>query len=104
MQAWSVSADQFAVLLGCSQRAWSRARRERPDLLLPQRESDRLVVIRRVFDHAGSVFDDQRDAVAWLSTANDALSGATPLSLMGTDAGAQSVDDVLTRLEFGVYA
>jgi uncharacterized protein (DUF2384 family) len=74
MQAWSLSAARFAALLGWSERTWNRARRARPDALLSQRASDRLVLIRRVFDHAGSVFDDQQDAVAWLSAANEALS------------------------------
>ena len=52
----------------------------------------------------GAVFDDHEAACDWLSTPNPALSGHSPLSLLATDAGASRVDDVLTRLEFGVYA
>ena len=58
----------------------------------------------QVLDHAGAVFDDDQDAAAWLSMPNHALSGDTPLSLMDTDAGVRQVDDVLTRIEFGVFA
>lgn len=57
----------------------------------------------KVLEHAESVFDNEQDAVEWLSTPNPSLSGRAPLSLLDTDAGAREVDDVLTRLEFGVY-
>ncbi len=59
---------------------------------------------RRVIDHASSVFDDETDAVAWMSAPNDALSGESPLSLLDTDAGVRLVEEVLTRVEFGVYS
>ena len=82
----------------------SGAGRWSPDGLLSPVESDRLLRARRVFDHARAVFDNAQDAVAWFSMPNHALSGETPLSLMDTDAGVHQVDDVLTRIEFGVYA
>ena len=49
-------------------------------------ESDRLLRLRDVFDHALAVFDSDKDAVAWFSLPNEALSADTPLSLMDTDA------------------
>ena len=109
MQTWSIPVGAFAALLGVSERKWSRARAGGPDGLLSPVESDRLLRARQVFDHARAVFDrafsgDDRDAVAWFSMPNHALSGDTPLSLMDTDAGVHQVDDVLTRIEFGVYA
>ena len=104
MGAWSIPVARFAAILGCSERKWSRARAGAPDMLLSPTESDRLLRTRRVLDHAGTVFDGYGDTAAWLSTPNDALSGESPLSLMDTDAGVRLVDEVLTRLEFGVYA
>ena len=67
-------------------------------------DSERLLRTRWLFEHARTVFDDEADARAWLSTPNAALSGRPPLSLLDTDADARLVDAVLTRLEFGVYA
>ncbi len=67
-------------------------------------ESDRLVRVTPLLQHAKLVFDNERDAAAWFSMPNQALRGETPLSWLGTDAGVHQVDDVLTRLEFGVYA
>ena len=104
MQTWSIPVGAFAALLGVSERKWSRARAAGPDGLLSPVESDRLLRARQVFDHARAVFDNDQDAVAWFSMPNHALSGDTPLSLMDTDAGVHQVDDVLTRIEFGVYA
>jgi putative toxin-antitoxin system antitoxin component (TIGR02293 family) len=54
--------------------------------------------------YARAVFDDEHDTVAWLSAPNDALSGESPLSLLDTDAGVRLVEEVLTRIEFGVYS
>ena len=104
MQTWSIPVSAFAALLGVSERKWSRARAGGPHGLLSPVESDRLLRARQVFDHARAVFDHDQDAVAWFSMPNHALSGDTPLSLMDTDAGVHQVDDVLTRIEFGVYA
>ena len=104
MHLWSIPVGAFAALLGVSERKWSRARGGGSDRLLSPVESDRLLRASRVFDHARAVFDNDQDAVAWFSTPSHALSGETPLSLMDTDAGVHQVDDVLTRIEFGVYA
>lgn len=104
MQMWSIPVGAFAALLGVSERKWSRARAGRGDGLLSPVQSDRLLRASQVFDHARAVFDDDQDAVAWFSIPNHALSGETPLSLMDTDAGVRHVDDVLTRIEFGVFA
>lgn len=104
MVAWSIPVARFAAILGCSERKWSRARAGALDVALSPTESDRLCRTRRLFEHARTVFDDDADARAWLSTPNPALSGEPPLALLDTDAGVRLVDDVLTRLEFGVYA
>ena len=104
MQRWSIPVGAFAALLGVSERKWSRARAGRGEGLLSPVQSDRLLRASQVLDHARGVFDDDQDAVAWLSMPNHALSGETPLSLMDTDAGVRQVDDVLTRIEFGVFA
>ena len=104
MRAWSIPVARFAAILGCSERKWSRARAGALGVLLSPTETDRLCRTRRLFEHARTVFDHDADARAWLSTPNPALSDEPPLALLDTDAGVRLVDDVLTRLEFGVYA
>ena len=104
MRNWSIPVARFAAILGCSERQWGRLRAGAPDGLLSPAASDRLLRTRRVIDHASSVFDDETDAVAWMSAPNDALSGESPLSLLDIDAGVRLVEEVLTRVEFGVYS
>ena len=104
MRAWSIPVARFATVLGVSERQWGRARSGASNATLSPVASDRLVRVVRVFDHAKTIFDNQGNAVEWFVTSNPALSGEAPLSLLDTDAGVHEVDDVLTRLEFGVYA
>lgn len=104
METWSIPVSRFAAILGTSERKWSRLRSAGHGTILNTVESDRLLRLRDVLDHALTVFDSDKDAVAWFSLPNQALSGDTPLSLMDTDAGVHEVDAVLTRLEFGVFA
>ena len=66
-------------------------------------ESDRLVRAWRIFEHARAVFDDDKGVAAWFAAPNPALSGKAPLSMMDTDASVHEVDNILARLEFGVY-
>jgi len=104
MREWSIPVAVFAALLGISERRWSRVRAGASDRRLSPTESDRLLRASRVFEHAKAIFDSDGDAVSWFSIPNHALSGEMPLSLMDTDAGVHQVDEVLTRIEFGVYA
>ena len=66
-------------------------------------ESDRLYRLSRIMAHAVDVFDDKAKAGAWMRRGNRALNGETPLSLLNTDIGARQVDDVLGRIEHGVF-
>ena len=104
MESWSVPVTRFAAILGCSERTWWRARGGPPEVVLPAAASDRLLRTLRVLTHAGAVFDGKADARAWMSSPNAALGGASPLALLDTAEGVRLVDEVLTRLEFGVYA
>ena len=104
MRAWSIPVARFATVLGVSERQWSRTRSGASNAVLSPVTSDRLMRVAQVFAHAKTIFDNHGDAVQWFVTSNPALSGEAPLALLDTDAGCREVDDVLTRLEFGVYA
>ena len=58
----------------------------------------------QVFERAEAVFEDDRGVAAWFTAPNPALCGEAPLSRLDTDAGVHEVDNILTRLEFGVYS
>jgi putative toxin-antitoxin system antitoxin component (TIGR02293 family) len=68
-------------------------------------ESDRLLRTSRVFSRALALFEsDLARARAWLETPARALGGRAPRDLATTDAGAHEVEDLIGRLEHGVFS
>ena len=72
--------------------------------MLNSEESAKVIRLARIIERADDVFDSLDKAVDWLKTRNSSLSGLTPLSLVDTDVGAESVLDTLGRIEHGVFA
>ena len=78
-------------------------RKRRGEHLSPD-ESDRLARVLHLHRIALETFDGDTDKVStWLRTPNRALSGEVPLELIVTSPGARLVEDVLLRLEHGVF-
>ncbi|HEY3935006.1 MAG TPA: antitoxin Xre/MbcA/ParS toxin-binding domain-containing protein [Gemmatimonadales bacterium] len=67
-------------------------------------ESDRLARLARIVVRAGDALGSAPVAYHWLAKANRALGGSTPLSLLDSDAGTLAVEQVLGRIEHGVYS
>ena len=72
--------------------------------MLSTEESAKLLRFARVVERAEEFFQAAEPALAWLKADNAALGGVTPLSLLDTDIGADSVLDTLGRIEHGVFA
>ena len=67
-------------------------------------ESDRLLRIARVYVKAVALFEgDQAQAADWLHTPLVALGQASPFQYAATEAGALEVEDLIGRLEHGVF-
>ena len=96
-----VSRSELARALGIPERTLARRKREG---ILTSEESAKLLRLARVVGRANEVFEDLDAALHWLKSPNSALSGATPLGLLDTDVGAESVLDTLGRIEHGVFA
>lgn len=96
-----VSHAELARALGIPERTLARRKREG---ILSSEESAKLLRLARAVGRANEVFEDSAPALHWLKSPNAALSGATPLSLLDTEIGAESVMDTLGRIEHGVYA
>ncbi|MGF6956603.1 putative toxin-antitoxin system antitoxin component (TIGR02293 family) [Paraburkholderia youngii] len=62
-----------------------------------------MLLLARVLARAAEVFEDLELALSWLQTPAAVLEGATPLSLLSTDDGAERVMDALGRIEHGVF-
>lgn len=96
-----VTQSELALALGIPERTLARRKKEG---IFNSEESGKLVRLARVVERAEEVFEDLNAALNWLKSPNAALSGATPLSLLDTDIGAESVLDTLGRIEHGVFA
>ncbi len=100
-KAIHVTHSELAVALGIPERTLARRKKEGT---LNSEESAKLVRLARVIERAEEVFEDLGASLDWLKSPNAALAGATPLSLLDTDIGAESVMDTLGRIEHGVFA
>ena len=96
-----LSINEAAVVLRIPERTLARRKKEKR--LLPE-ESDRVIRLARVYAHAMEVFETQDDATGWFKDPIRALGGRRPLDLLDTDVGAERVDAVLTRIQYGVYS
>ena len=68
-------------------------------------ESDRLLRAARVFGVTIALFEgDVYAARAWLSSSQKALDGAVPLEMARTEVGAREVENLVGRLEHGVFS
>ena len=80
------------------------ARRQQEGQLNPD-ESDRLLRAARIFEMVVDLFEgDLDEARRWLLTPNPALGGDSPLAFTSTDVGAREVENLIGRLEHGVFA
>ena len=96
-----LSQAELSAALGIPERTMARRKREGK---LNSEESAKLVRLARVIERAEEVFEDFDAAIDWLKSTNTSLAGVTPLSLLDTDIGAESVTDTLGRIEHGVFA
>jgi putative toxin-antitoxin system antitoxin component (TIGR02293 family) len=80
------------------------ARRQSEGKLRPD-ESDRLFRASALFEKAIDLFEgDVTAAGRWLQAPQEALSNRTPLELASTDVGAREVENLILRLEHGVFS
>jgi putative toxin-antitoxin system antitoxin component (TIGR02293 family) len=80
------------------------ARRKRSGRLSPD-ESEKLLRISAVFEQAVDLFEgDKAGALKWLTTPKRVLENETPLAYSRTELGAREVEDLIGRLEHGVFS
>ena len=67
-------------------------------------ESDRVVRFARLMGKAVEVMESEENARRWLTSPQVGLGGAVPLAFAKTEVGAREVEDLLGRIEYGVYS
>jgi putative toxin-antitoxin system antitoxin component (TIGR02293 family) len=94
--------SELAPVLGIPER--TLARRRVSGYLSPE-ESERLLRISHLFEKAVELFGgDVVSAVRWLTTKKKYLENQPPLQYAKTELGAREVENLLGRLEHGVYS
>ncbi|MBI2928495.1 MAG: DUF2384 domain-containing protein [Verrucomicrobia bacterium] len=96
--AIEVSTERLARLVRISPRTLARRKVLTPD------ESERILRIGQLFQRAIGVLGDETEARSWLLAPQKALGGATPLDYAETEPGGRAVEDLLGRLEHGVFS
>jgi putative toxin-antitoxin system antitoxin component (TIGR02293 family) len=93
--------DQVIAYLRIPPRTLVRRKQSRR---LSRDESERLDRLARLFTQAVELFSGRRDsAVAWMLRPCRALGGVAPLVMAETEVGCRAVEDVIGRLEEGVF-
>ena len=92
--------EQLAAKLAISR---STLQRRRAAGRLSPDESDKVMRLSRLLEHATNVFGDIERARAWLKFPQRGLGGAVPLDYAETEVGAREVENLLGRIEYSVY-
>jgi len=93
--------ESLARQLSISRSTLQRRKAERR--LSPQ-ESDRVIRFWKILQHAVDLFGTVDRARTWLKHPQFGLGGAVPMEFAKTEAGAREVDDLLGRIDYGVYS
>ena len=97
----NISEARLARVTGISPTSLTRRKRSG---VLTQDEGEHVLRIATLFDKATALFEDVETASDWLKTANPSLGDATPLSYADTELGGREVENLLGRIEYGVYS
>ena len=63
-----------------------------------------MVRFARLLGKAVGVLESEENARQWLSSPQFGLGGAIPLEYARTEVGAREVENLLGRIEYGVYS
>lgn len=91
-----LAEDIFDVSVKTIERKNSTAR-------IDPRISSQAIEIAKVLQHGYEVFGDKDKLIAWIHRENRALNGQPPIQLFSTLTGLSLVNDILGRIQEGVY-
>ena len=96
-----LTVRELATLLSMNERTMAR---RLVDGSLNKVESERLLLLMGLAAHGLRVFEDQGKFNRWLRRPLEILENQAPLHLLDTATGFQVVDQILGRIEYGVYS
>jgi putative toxin-antitoxin system antitoxin component (TIGR02293 family) len=93
--------DRLVPMLGISK---ATLHRRKLAGRLDAAESDRVVRFARLLGRAATVMESLESGRCWLMSPQVGLGGSVPLEYAETEVGAREVEDLLGRIEYGVYS
>lgn len=94
---------EYSSMLGVSTKTLSR-HRQAPGSHLAIEVSDRLYRIARIYTLAEEVLENKEAAVNWLHRPQIGLNQRIPFDLIRTEVGAREIEELLYRIEYGMYS
>ena len=94
--------DELARLIHIPPRTYARRIASKARLNVP--EGERSVRLIRLYDRAKELFVTHDNTRGWLNARLSALGGRTPLDFAQTEPGAREVENLIGRIEHGVYS
>jgi putative toxin-antitoxin system antitoxin component (TIGR02293 family) len=102
VSATGLSILYAAGILGIPERTLARRKKENR---LSSDESERLLRMAKLFDDSLSLFEGDREAaVNWLRAPKKALRNQSPFHFARTEIGAREVENLIGRIEHGVFS
>lgn len=95
------SQDEIHMLVVPKRTLARRAAHNEP---LSVEETDKAFRLERVAQRAADVFGNPDKANRWMRKPKHQLGGKTPLAFLSSEAGARTVEEMLTRIEYGMIA
>lgn len=93
--------DKLVPMLGISK---ATLHRRKLAGRLDAAESDRVVRFAQLLGRAAAVMESVENGRRWLTSPQVGLGGAVPLEYAETEVGAREVENLLGRIEYGVYS
>lgn len=96
-----VSVQQLSSSMNITMRTLNRRKK---DGRFQSDESERIHRIRCIFERACDVLNGKESAKQWMNSQLVALGGKTPLQYCDTEIGTKEVENILGRIEHGVFS
>jgi putative toxin-antitoxin system antitoxin component (TIGR02293 family) len=93
--------ERLRVAVRITPRTLTRRKKEKK---LSPEESDRLVSVSRLLAQTFELFEGNEEAgIRWFTSPNRALGGQSPIEVAATETGTREVENLIGRLEHGVF-
>ena len=94
--------EELAKMINVPARTYARRIADKGRLKI--HEGERAARIMRIFDRAKQLFVTEEDVRKWLHAELPALGWRTPIDYAQTEPGAREVENLIGRIEHGVFS